>query len=481
MSNRVNPPPVVRFHQRNPYKPGSSEFRFADDVMSVIRQQNTIIEQLWRRTGAGEDLVAETEQISNTNFYANTLFDDESDCQFYTQGEPASEDTSFYPVYENDMRLGEQSAVNSTTTPLSGAATFTGTAEQNDYPDVMCSCYADVAGTLYFDFSVNGTDWRTFPVSGFSVAAGIHEFHTAVKGPRWFRVRFVNGSSAQTTFQLFTYYGIFAKAPNAPLNQSLGLDTDASVTRPTAFQDEVTRGLRSGVSVLNKFSYRSDVDTADGEALVIADNTTNTPTILTTASTFTITYNNATDGDTTTGALSLLITYLDSNQVTQTGTHTLGSSGSDTTSFSGLGINRVVVLSSGSANVNTNDITITATTGGSVQAFVPAGDSVTQQLWFHVPANSVGVAKFLFINANKISGGGSPRVTFRVNVYSRTTSTVYEVFRYIMDTSVENHIELIDPANFAFSAGDVGYITAETDTINTAVSARLSLNIYDAV
>jgi len=128
---------------------------------------------------------------------------------------------------------GVQSAIstNSSTTPLGGSATFTGTGEQNEYPDVMVSCFADQAGTLYFDFSVDGTNWRTFPTSGFAVTANIHEFHTALKGPRHFRVRFVNGSSAQGTFQLYTYFGNFSKIPNAPLNQDLSSDSDSITTK----------------------------------------------------------------------------------------------------------------------------------------------------------------------------------------------------------------------------------------------------------
>ena len=144
---------------------------------------------------------------------------------------------------------------------------------------------------------------------------------------------------------------------------------EESYTRKSVIegQDAVSMSRREGAYVLNKFAYRDDIDTADGDALIIADNTTNTPTILTSASTFTIAYNNTTDGDGTNGALSLLITYLDSDEDETTGIHTLGSSGSDVTSFSGLGINRIVVLSSGSTQANGNDITVTATTGGSVQ------------------------------------------------------------------------------------------------------------------
>lgn len=122
---------------------------------------------------------------------------------------------------------GFQSSNNTTTTPLSASATYTGTAEQNDYQYVMVSCIADTAGTLFFDFSVDGTNYNTFPVSGFAVAANTHEIHTAVKGSRYFRVRFTDGGSGQSTFRLYTYYSNTNLALNSPLNVDLSQDSDA--------------------------------------------------------------------------------------------------------------------------------------------------------------------------------------------------------------------------------------------------------------
>lgn len=158
-------------------------------------------------------------------------------------------------------RYGIQSTLNSTTSNLGSGATFTGTAEQNPAPDVMCSCYSDTDGTLYFDFSVNGSDWRTFPTSGFKVVAGIHEFHRALKGPRHFRVRFVNSATGQSTFQLYTYFGEFSQ-PNAPLNQPLGLDSDALLVRPTFPWLDVARSLQSGIESIKKFGRNDSVGTS---------------------------------------------------------------------------------------------------------------------------------------------------------------------------------------------------------------------------
>ena len=121
---------------------------------------------------------------------------------------------------------------NTSTTPLAGGATFTGTGEQNNSPDVMVSLQTDQAGTLNFQFSPDGTNWSTFPVDGFSVEAGVHEFHTAVKGPRYFRVVFTNDAgTAQTYLRLYTYFGTFAGKTNAPLGQDINNDSDAIIVK----------------------------------------------------------------------------------------------------------------------------------------------------------------------------------------------------------------------------------------------------------
>lgn len=155
---------------------------------------------------------------------------------------------------------GDASVTNTTTTPLAGGATFTGIAELNNYSDVGVSCHTDAAGTLYFDFSNDATNWNTFPTNGFDISAGIHEFHTAVKLGRYFRVRLVNGAAAQTYLRLYTYYGQY-RLPSAPMNQPLGLDSDAILTRPSWTWLDIGRGLSSGVQSVKKFGRNASVGT----------------------------------------------------------------------------------------------------------------------------------------------------------------------------------------------------------------------------
>ena len=67
---------------------------------------------------------------------------------------------------------------------------YTSSSSQSNYPDILMSFKSTRNGLLFFDFSNDDTDWDTFPVNGFNIVGGVHEFHSAVKGSRFFRWRF---------------------------------------------------------------------------------------------------------------------------------------------------------------------------------------------------------------------------------------------------------------------------------------------------
>lgn len=244
-------------------------------------------------------------------------------------------------------------------------------------------------------------------------------------------------------------------------------------------EDDVRRGSVSGATAWNKFGYNADVDTAAPE-VIAAFGGTFTP--LTSAETFTITYNSSTDGagGGATGAVDLTFYYLDASGVQQVAVHTLGSTGSDVTAFTGLCINRIAVSATGTNDVNVNDITVTATTSATNQAIIPAGEGVTQQVIFGACSNCTAVAKWLFINVNKISGGGgTPVVTIKGWVYNRSVDSKFEVLRYVIDTTVENTVSIADPVGFVLNGTDVIWFEAETDVNNTVVDMRMSLIEYE--
>ena len=162
--------------------------------------------------------------------------------------------------------IGSNPAVdsgNSSTATLAGDATFTGDWKLADQPQMFCMSKSDVAGTLFFEFNTTGTGdaVSTFPVNGFSCAANVPEVHKAEIGPRYWRVRYVNGSAAQSSFTL-TAGETTGGQLMAPLNQSLGLDADAILVRPTYPWLDISRSLASGISVVKKFGRNPAVGTS---------------------------------------------------------------------------------------------------------------------------------------------------------------------------------------------------------------------------
>lgn len=138
----------------------------------------------------------------------------------------------------------------------------------------------------------------------------------------------------------------------------------------------------------------------------------------------------------------------------------------------------MVVLTSGTSDNNVNDITITATTGGSVQAVMPALSSVTQQAIFHTPLNERAIVFHPQIGTNKV-GGASPVVVLKVFVYNRTQDTQYSVWHYTIDTSVENHIDFWNAGlGFPLSSGDVMFVTMNTTVDNTSGSFECAIHSY---
>ena len=241
-------------------------------------------------------------------------------------------------------------------------------------------------------------------------------------------------------------------------------------------QDSIVRGKIPGVTSWNKFGYRDNLTAAGGEQIVWASTATFTP--MSSAEAFKIAFDSSVDGSTTVGAKQLTFYYNDANNTPAVAAHSLGSTGSDTTSFTGLGINRIAVSQTGSLETNSTDITITAAVSSSVQAIIPALGSVTQQCIYHVGSSRTGVAKFLTFNVNKLSGS-NPKVTVKGYVYNRGASSKYEVYRHTIDTQAENTVTINEPIGFRFNPQDILYFVADTDQNNTVISMRFSLNDYD--
>lgn len=369
-----------------------------------------------------------------------------------------------------------ESTNNKTTTPLGAGASWVGVADLNGYSDVMIVAETDQDGELYIQFSQDGTNWG-FPLTSQYRTDRINAPHIYEKGYRYVRIGFNNTSAnAQTYLRVAAYYGNHMTPLTAPINGVLAENYDATVVRPTNYYHEVAMGKRQGRSIVNKWGNNETINGGNNEEIIAAWSAAFDPAtdIMKTAQTFTVTYTNTQDGAGQTGALMLLIDYLDESFHLAQAYHTLGSTGTDTTTFTGLGINRVVVISNGGAGFNNAAITFTATTDGTTQAVVPAQSSTTDQMIFHTPINHNLLAEWFWINVLKLSGGSSPRVSVKLYSWSRVTLTRYEVGHIKIDTAVNNESELKPPVPFVVGGREVFYATAASNSNNTEVESRMS-------
>ena len=385
-------------------------------------------------------------------------------------------------LYDNGWAVEKKnnigSSSNTTTTPLSPSQEFIGPWENVDERDIIASIECDTNATSYLEFSDDQINSVSVPPEGHPLFPGNHEFHVKEKAGRFFRLRIHNGLTAMTYLRAYCYYGQY-RTPTASLNQSLPGDADATTTRPSDFTDEVVIGKREETLQDVIFGERSVLNIADSPALIIPDNTTNSPTIVTTPGTYTILYTPASDGLGTTGALTLQITHIDHNGERAVDNHTLSNTGSDVTSFSGYGINKVVVTSSGAAagidNANVAAISFTETAGGGVLNYMAAGEGITKALIFYCPFNATTILKSTRFTALKLSGS-NPVFTWHGFVYIRDTGITLNPYDERMDSALVNRIE--EDVEFPVPPGGVVWMEATTDKDASVVSGRFVVRVY---
>jgi len=363
-------------------------------------------------------------------------------------------------------------STNSSTAPLVGDAVFTGEwLDVSAYSDVVVSVATDQDGSYSVQFSPDGTNIDS-TLTRYYRTNQINVPHRFTITRRYVRVVFTNGDTDQTYFRLQTHVGSYSSL-NAPLDGTLSQDFDSISVRPTNYYDELSLGSRQGQSAFLKFGYNEDVGV--GTEVVASFGGTFTP--LTTATTFVFVSSSTSDTTGGTGARTLLLSYIDADRNQAVEVITLNGTTNVTSAASGLGINRVVVLSAGTAKGNVGDISVTATTGGTDQARVPAGTSSTQQcIYFNPDGYSALVHKISF-NVLKLSGGGGgPEVILALRVFNpKVTNAIYTLRRFKMDVSVSTAYEVNYDVPIRLDPTDVCWLECTTDKANTSVDAEIDI------
>jgi len=287
---------------------------------------------------------------------------------------------SYTPVFN------KVSALNESTTPLASLATYTGTAEDaTAYDAVVVTVLTDQAGTLYVDFSPNGTSWDSSLT--FSVSASVPETHRLTVSRRYYRVRLTNtAASAQTLLRLQCLMGGYTGL-TAPLNLSVQQDADALLVKTVDTETLLAAGQFTGISIVNKFGVNNDVDTGSIPEDMWRGGGIYPGFPLTTLETVSVSSASANDAAAGTGARTVLITGLNGDYAVQSETVTLNGVTPVASVNTFRRVHTARDVTAGSGGVNAGIITAThTTTTANIFFAMPVGFNQTQVGGYTVPA-----------------------------------------------------------------------------------------------
>lgn len=388
-------------------------------------------------------------------------------------------------------------AENSTETPLSAGATFTGSwvdcvAVGAGSLVVSAGTDSGVAGEVSVQFSRDGST-----VSGTAgpwpfVSGSIGVPKAAVTTARYFRVVVENtDASDQTTLSVQTLIrpaGAVA-IPTSRVAQTQSDYSDClSVRLLTDVKLDESRGLHTGRTVVHKFGANPSVAAATQEC--ITDGGGIYAGFLTTAAPVRIKAGgDANDDAAGTGARAVEIVGLDENGVGFTESlATAGASASSATSANVLRVFRAYVTDSGTyGGANAAEIVL-ETTGGIEVARIrrigagtnDSGAGQTQMAIYTVPAGKVAYVRHLYANVESAKTGD---VYFWQRRDATTTSAPFTAPRtYHTIQGLSGSEDYVPEAPFGpFPALTDLFVTGVGPTGGARISARMEIVIVDAV
>lgn len=351
---------------------------------------------------------------------------------------------------------------NSSVAAIAADAVYTGKSDiVKDYASIAVNVYADVASAsdgVELQFSADGTNWWTH--RSFTLAAGqTLSVELDVVAYR-FRVKYTNGSAAQSAFRLQSIYHVFSPAGE-----------------PRDFAAAVARGELAGFSQYVWRCHNADVGAAADEDLIENGGTYQWPTA---AETVTVTSSSALDDASTgQGAHTVLVRGLDANLDEVQEIISLEGLSDAVGSVEFLRVNQVVTLTCGTLGGNQGALTVAGTTSGYTLCYVDAADGISHSGVYTVPAGKV--ATFLGADFNVIRPSGQdPQVTISIWVRASGSSPWLRLFDVSLDTRDTSFISIQSFNKASFPAGYDARVEAGTTHNSTNVRARLYLQLGPA-
>jgi len=369
---------------------------------------------------------------------------------------------------------------NSTIVPIIENATYTGKwFEVQQFCSISIMINTDVSGILFGEFSTD----RKIMSRSIQLSSGdtlLNSNHSLIVIAKYFRVKLINGSIAQTTMNIQVIHSTESRISLPTSRRGANIDnyTDVLNTRTTSdYINDISLGLYDNTANFNMLGFNNNVNIGSTQ---IVSSFGGVFSFLTTASTMRIVSTSADDSVGNVGAQRILLRGIDENRETQNEIIIMNGENSVDSNLTFLGLNRAIVLTSGNDMWNNGNILITAVSDGSNQQSIPANVSISQSALYFSTASTTSTMNLLVFKANNLVGS-NPKITFILCRWEEISNTQLELYRYTMNTGNENSfiLELKIPA--IIQPSSVVWVTAQTDKNDTQVSAHFALTAHDTI
>lgn len=374
--------------------------------------------------------------------------------------------------------------INSTNTALAGGATFQGTSEAvSSYSQAtvtLVGTASSATGTLYFEKSIDGDTWESVPRTVTDITATL-PFTFLLTAP-FFRIKYVNGSTAQTTFRLLTKFANGSPGSISVNDSNTFTKTvDAQLVQTVSSHElDIVRGKFSYKSIIHKFGANADIGTSYEP--VSTDGVYQTPQV-SGATTLRVRAGNTNDTADGSGAREITIEGLDeTGALTTEAIATNGTSAGTASTTTWLRVFRAYVSSSGtyatsSTGSHSADI-ILETTGGTEWArILLSGLPLSQS---QIAAYSVPLGYEAYVQDYALTVNGNKAVDFiffqRQGILD--TAAPYSAMRAVITLyGVDNAVSLAPKYPFGpFPAlTDIGWMAKSATTSQVSVDFEILL------
>lgn len=208
------------------------------------------------------------------------------------------------------------------------------------------------------------------------------------------------------------------------------------------FEDQVALGIVPGFQTERHFGMNNDVPSTGSEELWPPGTARVLPTATSVANV--VSDDDADNGATATGALTITLRGLDANWQQQNEVITLDGTTPVNGTKTWQRINRAEVTTAGSGAVNAGNISVDLDSG-KLQAYVEASEGQSHQTHFTVPGDRIFLVTNFHIGVGRMTGSTDIQIQSQIKPFGNAWRTVDDAWMFGPETLVNSDIAFVLP------------------------------------